>query len=140
MGRWRALAAGLVALTLVADAAAQSSSSDGSGGSSALTLTKLDAYPGAVCNDGSAAGYYYSKGSDSSLWVVYLQGARAPLGRRPLFTAEPLFFAAGPSGRLAPLLTRRCSSRAPSSCQPTARPRRRAPPQHPRARRRGIPC
>ena len=39
-----------------------------------LVVKMLDAYPQAVCNDGSPGGYYWSKGSDPSLWVVYLQG------------------------------------------------------------------
>ena len=39
-----------------------------------LVVKMLDAYPQAVCNDGSSGGYYWSRGSDPSLWVVYLQG------------------------------------------------------------------
>jgi hypothetical protein len=39
-----------------------------------LVVKMLDAYPEAVCNDGSPGGYYWSRGSDPSLWVVYLQG------------------------------------------------------------------
>jgi hypothetical protein len=43
-----------------------------------LKLRSLHDYPQAVCNDGSPGGYYWSQGSDPSLWVVYLQGgARA---------------------------------------------------------------
>ena len=39
-----------------------------------LVVKMLDAYPEAVCNDGTPGGYYWSKGTDPSLWVVYLQG------------------------------------------------------------------
>ena len=43
-----------------------------------LVVKMLDAYPEAVCNDGTSGGYYWSKGSDPSLWVVYLQGGAWP--------------------------------------------------------------
>jgi hypothetical protein len=39
-----------------------------------LVVKMLDAYPEAVCNDGTPGGYYWSKGTDPSLWLVYLQG------------------------------------------------------------------
>ena len=36
----------------------------------------LDAYPDAVCNDGSAAGYAFkrSSGGKANVWLVYLEG------------------------------------------------------------------
>ena len=39
-----------------------------------LDLRSLQNYPMAVCNDGTPGGYYWSPGTDSSLWIVYLQG------------------------------------------------------------------
>lgn len=36
-----------------------------------LALQSLSAYPDAVCNDGSSAAYYFSKG-DPTKWLVYL--------------------------------------------------------------------
>ena len=40
----------------------------------ALRLQRLTAYPAARCNDGSAAGYYWSAGSaNSSDWIVLLE-------------------------------------------------------------------
>lgn len=38
-----------------------------------LALKWLSA-PSAVCNDGTPGGYYWSRGSDPGLWVIYLQG------------------------------------------------------------------
>lgn len=45
-----------------------------------LDLHSLTA-PTAVCNDGSPAGYYYSAGTNSQLWVVYLEGGASPVLR-----------------------------------------------------------
>ena len=39
-----------------------------------LYLINQTLYPQAACLDGSAPGFYYSKGSDSSRWVVHAQG------------------------------------------------------------------
>ena len=50
----------------------------GSMGTSTLTLTSLaDVDRDAVCNDGSAAGYYYAPGTGegANLWLVYLEGS-----------------------------------------------------------------
>ena len=44
-----------------------------------LVVKMLDAYPEAVCNDGTSGGYYFSRGNDPSLWVVYLQGGASQL-------------------------------------------------------------
>jgi hypothetical protein len=61
-------------------------------GNQQLQLVSLAAYPQAVCNDGSPAGFYYSAGSDPNNWVVYLEGgaetppalsAEAPRPARP---------------------------------------------------------
>lgn len=43
-------------------------------GDSVLSLSLLTAYPGAVCNDGSPAGYYYRAGSDPNEFILYLEG------------------------------------------------------------------
>lgn len=43
-------------------------------GDSTLSLQFLTSYPGAVCNDGSPAGYYYRQGSDPNLFIVFLEG------------------------------------------------------------------
>ena len=42
-------------------------------GDDTLTLHSLTA-PTAVCNDGSPAAYYFSEGTNSDLWVLYLEG------------------------------------------------------------------
>ena len=42
-------------------------------GDDTLTLHSLTA-PTAVCNDGSPAAYYWSQGTNSDLWVLYLEG------------------------------------------------------------------
>ena len=40
-----------------------------------LTLRSLETVdPLAVCNDGSAAGYYIEHGTDPDLWLIYLGG------------------------------------------------------------------
>lgn len=45
-------------------------------GDEVLHLVMLDGYESqnAVCMDGSPGGYYLSRGTDSSLWVVFLEG------------------------------------------------------------------
>lgn len=56
-------------------------------GDNELSIASLAAYPNAVCNDGSPAAYYYSQGTDPSLWLVYLEGGawpRAPAWRAPV--------------------------------------------------------
>ena len=46
------------------------------GDSNVLDLVPLSAYPGAVCNDGSPAGYYWSASSSGQTgkWLIYLMG------------------------------------------------------------------
>ena len=45
-------------------------------GAGDLALVMLDraAYPLAVCNDGSMAGYYFRKGSSATDWLVHQEG------------------------------------------------------------------
>lgn len=43
-------------------------------GDALLQLHPLTAYPGAVCNDGTPAGYYYRQGTDPNLFVLFLEG------------------------------------------------------------------
>ena len=49
-----------------------------------LVVKMLYDYPEAVCNDGTPGGYYWSKGTDPSLWVVYLQGGACLVAARCL--------------------------------------------------------
>jgi hypothetical protein len=41
---------------------------------STMNWVSLKEYPEALCNDGSAAGYYFSSGSNKAKWVIYLEG------------------------------------------------------------------
>ena len=43
-------------------------------GDTTLELVSLQAFPDAVCNDGSPGGYYWSKGTNPDLWLLYLEG------------------------------------------------------------------
>lgn len=75
----RQRAAGLVALAAAALAPAAQAWQGAAGpdyytGDNTLTLTSLQSYPSAVCNDGTPASYYFSPGSDPNLWVLYLEG------------------------------------------------------------------